>query len=39
MELNSHKDLEIYNKSMDLVSSIYEMTKGFPDDKKFGLTS
>ncbi|MBE0651537.1 MAG: four helix bundle protein [Bacteroidales bacterium] len=39
MDLKSHKDLEVYKTSMDLVSSIYKITKGFPDDEKFGLTS
>ena len=39
MELNSHKDLEVYKSSMDMVSSIYKITKDFPDDERFGLTS
>lgn len=39
MELNSHKDLEVYKTSMELVSSIYKITKDFPDEEKFGLIS
>ncbi len=34
-----HKDLEAWKKSMDLVVSIYQITKLFPDSEKFGLTS
>ena len=39
MEIYSHKDLVVYKISMDFVSSIYKITKEFPDDEKFGLTS
>ena len=39
MKLVSHKNLKVYKESMDFVSSIYKITKGFPDDEKFGLTS
>ena len=34
-----HKDLEIWKRSIDLVIKIYQLTKGFPDDEKFGLTN
>ena len=34
-----HKDLEAWKKSMDLVVSVYQITKLFPDSEKFGLTS
>ena len=34
-----HKDLEVWKKSMDLVVSVYQITKLFPDSEKFGLTS
>lgn len=35
----SHKDLIVWQKSMDLVSGVYKITKKFPDDERFGLTS
>jgi len=33
------EDLDVYNKAIDLVSSIYSSTKSFPKDEMFGLTS
>jgi four helix bundle protein len=35
----NHKDLDVWKKSMDLVESIYSLSKSFPDDEKFGLTN
>jgi len=35
----NHKDLEIYKKSMEMVTLIYKLTKEFPADEKYGLTS
>jgi four helix bundle protein len=35
----SHKDLEVWKKSMDLVEIIYQLTNNFPDTEKFGLTN
>ena len=32
-------DLEVWKKSVDLVVSIYQLTKKFPAEEKFGLTS
>lgn len=34
-----HKDLDVWKKSMDLVELIYDFTKSFPDDEKYGLSS
>ena len=34
-----HKDLEAWKKSIELVTRVYEITKTFPDDEKFGLVS
>ncbi len=33
------EDLDVYNKAIDLVSCIYLVTKTFPKDEMFGLTS
>jgi four helix bundle protein len=34
-----HKKLELWNESMELVSSIYELIKQFPHEEEFGLKS
>ena len=34
-----HKDLEAWKLSMDLVIKIYKITKSFPENEKFALTS
>lgn len=38
-KIESYRDLEAWKKSMDLVEKIYFVTKKFPADEKFGLTS
>lgn len=37
--LQSHKELIVWQKSMDLVISIYTITSGFPKEELYGLTS
>lgn len=37
--IKTHKDLNVWKKSIDLVVDIYEITKQFPDYEKFGLSS
>ncbi len=37
--MKTHKDLEVWRESMELVTSIYQVTKTLPDDEKFGLIS
>ena len=37
--LSSYKQLEIWQKSMDLVTEIYQMSTSFPKEEIFGLTS
>jgi four helix bundle protein len=39
MEIKSHKDLEVYQKSMDLVIQIYKLTNSFPKEEQYGLIS
>ncbi len=39
MEIRSYRDLLIWQKSMDLVDSIFSLTKIFPKDEVYGLTS
>tara|TARA_B110000211_G_scaffold160830_1_gene181913 strand:+ start:119 stop:475 length:357 start_codon:yes stop_codon:yes gene_type:complete len=35
----THKDLDVYKLSLDLVEDIYKLTKSFPASENFGLTS
>ena len=37
--LQSHKELIVWQKSMDLVVAIYALTSGFPKEELYGLTS
>ena len=37
--INSYKDLIVWQKSMELVKSIYELTAHFPKEEIYGLTS
>lgn len=34
-----HTDLKVYQKSLDFVISIYQITADFPSEEKYGLTS
>lgn len=35
----THKDLEVWKRSIDLVLKIYELSQKLPSDEKFGLIS
>lgn len=37
--MRPHENLEVWKRAVDFVVSIYENTKDFPSDEKFGLTS
>lgn len=37
--MRTHKDLTVWQKSMDLVEQIYTITDKFPKSQLFGLTS
>jgi len=39
MALQSHKELLVWQKSMDLVENIYKITQLFPREELYGLTS
>ena len=34
-----HRKLEVWQRSMGLVTTIYELTKGFPKEETYGLSS
>ena len=36
--MKSHKDLEVWKKSIDLVEAIYKLTQGFPKSEQFSLS-
>lgn len=37
--MHSFKELKIWNRSIDLATEVYEVTKGFPIEEKYGLIS
>ena len=39
MPLQTYRDLEAWKAAMDLVESIYTLTRQFPDEERYGLTS
>lgn len=38
-ELKTHKDLDVWNKAMDFTEQLYILTKTFPKEEQFGITS
>ena len=38
-EIRNFRDLEVWRLGMDVTVKVYEVSKGFPSDEKFGLTS
>lgn len=38
-QIHSYKELIVWQKAMDLVVLIYKITKNFPEEEKYGLTS
>lgn len=38
-KLKTHKDLEVWKQSMGLVDMVYLMTRSFPKEEIYGLTS
>jgi four helix bundle protein len=39
MRLNSAKDLEVYKKGYQLAMRVFELSRRFPAEEKFALTS
>ena len=37
--MKTYKDLQVWQKSMTLVTAIYKISKEFPKDEAYGLTS
>jgi four helix bundle protein len=38
-EIRSHRDLIVWQKAMDLAVEVYRLSKGFPNDELYRLTS
>lgn len=38
-QTQSHKDLRVWHRSIDLAAEIYTLTDTFPTEEKYGLTS
>ena len=38
MRVNSYRDLIVWQKAMDVVEMIYQVTKQFPKEETYGLT-
>ncbi|HOW19678.1 MAG TPA: four helix bundle protein, partial [Phycisphaerae bacterium] len=39
MALQTYRDLEAWQRAIDLVEAVYVLTRGFPNAERFGLTS
>ncbi len=37
--MKTHRDLDVWKKSVALVTTVYEITKGFPKDEIYGITN
>ena len=37
--MHNFKDLKVWQKAIELATSIYQVTSSFPNEEKFGLTS
>jgi len=37
--MKTHKDLKVWQKSLEFVTVIYSLTKNYPESEKFGLTN
>jgi four helix bundle protein len=38
-KIRNYRDLTVWQRGMDIALAVYEATKTFPDDERFGLTS
>lgn len=39
VQINSYRDLQVWQRSMDLVEAVYALTKDFPKHEEYRLTS
>ena len=38
-QINSYRDLKVWQRAMDMAQSIYELTRSYPGEERFGLTA
>jgi four helix bundle protein len=38
-KIRNYRDLTVWQRGMDIALAVYQATKAFPDDERFGLTS
>jgi four helix bundle protein len=38
-KVHSYRDLMVWKKGIDLAKQLYSLTRGFPQDERFGLTA
>ena len=38
-DMKTHKDLDVWKKSMELVEDVYRLTGVYPDSERYGLIS
>ena len=38
-KVKSHQDLRVWQEAMDLVTKVYELTRDYPKEELYGLTS
>ena len=38
-EIRTHKDLKVWQKSIELVISVYELTKQYPKEELYAITN
>ena len=39
LTVKTHKDLEVWQAAIDLAREVYETTRSYPEEEKFGLVS
>ena len=39
MEIESFRELRVWQAAMELTLAVYDLTKGFPNEERYGLTS
>jgi len=37
--MKTHKDLDVWKRSIEMVTSVYKLTRNFPKEELYGLTS
>jgi four helix bundle protein len=38
-EIKTHRDLNVWQLGMEITERVYQLTRSFPDDERFGLVS